>query len=199
MSEQNENGPSQFGEFEGDVITKWLVHGGHDRLMRLEEDFSFIRSSGEKWTAPKCMKIDGASIPRFFWSYASPYVGNFRRASVIHDHYCVTKERSSRTTHRVFYEACRADGTRKIQAKVMYLAIKWFGPDWIVANQKMTFGLGLGQKSYGAGEKIPVPPLDDNEDFQALRDWVENNDPDIDTIDELVETKRTPDALKSFR
>jgi len=110
------------------IKTEWLSDG---RSMRLLESVVYCDSEGRLWTAPKGSVVDGASIPRFFWRFiGSPFVGKYRKASVIHDVYCVTKERPHKDTHRMFYEAMLASGVGRFKAWVMYSAVKCCGPRW---------------------------------------------------------------------
>ena len=115
--------------FEGKAVTEWLQR--EPRKMRLVSEFSFIDENGVCWTAPKKSIIDGSSIPRLFWRViGSPFVGLHRRASIIHDVYCVTKSRPHSEVHRMYYDAIRCDGVSKFKAKLMYNAIKIGGPKW---------------------------------------------------------------------
>ncbi len=115
--------------FIGDVKTLWLK--GSLRKMELISRVQFIDKQGIEWEAPKGSIIDGASIPRFFWRFiGSPFVGHYRRASVVHDVYCVTKSRPHKQVHKMFYEAMRVDGVGYIKAKVMYIAVRLGGPKW---------------------------------------------------------------------
>lgn len=123
------NLPDEINKFYGDCITLWLP--GEPRKMELTRDFSFVDGKGKKWVAPAKSVIDGASIPRFFWRIiGSPFNGLYRRASVIHDVYCVTKSESHEKVHKMFYNAMRADGVSKNKAKAMYWAVKYGGPKW---------------------------------------------------------------------
>ena len=116
-------------EFIGDVDVRWLAN--EPRKMKLLEAFQFVDKKGVKWSAPIGSIIDGASIPKLFWRLiGSPFVGKYRRASVIHDVYCVTKERPHSQVHKMFYDAMRVDGVSYLKAKTMYLAVKWGGPKW---------------------------------------------------------------------
>ena len=115
--------------FIGEVITGWIAR--EPRKMKLMEAFSFVDERGVTWTAPAGSIIDGASIPRIFWRIiGSPFFGHYRRASVIHDVYCVFRTRPHKEVHRMFYEAIKADGVGKIKAKSMYLALKLGAPTW---------------------------------------------------------------------
>ena len=50
--------------FEGNVDTRWLVHGGADRARyELLSAFAFVDSTGHRWAAHPGEKVDGASIP----------------------------------------------------------------------------------------------------------------------------------------
>jgi Protein of unknown function (DUF1353) len=118
--------------FEGNVDTRWLVHGGADREMELLSPFAFVDSTGYRWAAHPGEKVDGASIPDQVWStvVGTPFIGDYRRASVVHDVACERHERTSREAHRMFYEAMLADGTEKARALLFYTAVRLFGPQW---------------------------------------------------------------------
>ena len=108
------------------VRVEWLPDG---RTMELLQRLTYTDSNGRKWSAPKGMMIDGASIPWFLWrAIGSPYTGKYRRASVIHDAHCTLKERPSPEVHAMFYEAMLDDGTAPWKARVMWLAVRVFGP-----------------------------------------------------------------------
>jgi hypothetical protein len=118
--------------FDGDVDTRWLVHGGADREMELLSEFAFVDSAGYRWAAHAGEKVDGASIPDQVWSavVGTPFIGDYRRASVVHDVACERHEKTSREAHRMFYEAMLADGTEKGRALLFYTAVRLFGPQW---------------------------------------------------------------------
>lgn len=118
-----------FCGFDNTVKVEWLERD--PRLMRLLETVRFKDSDGLIWTAPEGSIIDGASIPKFCWRViGSPFVGRYRRASVIHDVYCVTKKRSWEMTHRCFHEMMLNDKVSPAKALLMYKAIYSFGPRW---------------------------------------------------------------------
>ena len=118
-------------EFKGEVKTLWLKNPKADRKMQLLEDFSFIDSEGKTWTSVKGSIVDGASIPKYLWTIGgSPFSGNYRRASVIHDTECKLKERPHKDVHKVFYEMMLEDHVPKWKAKLMYNMVRTFGPKW---------------------------------------------------------------------
>lgn len=131
--------------FIGEVDTRWLRHDGEDRNMELLSDFTFVDSKGSSWNAKKGAVINGASIPRQLWSaVGSPFVGDYRRASVVHDVHCVLKQKPHKEVHRMFYDAMMCDGVAPFRAKYMYQAVRLFGPKW--GPQKMAAMQILGQE-----------------------------------------------------
>lgn len=118
--------------FKGEVITKWLVDNKEtDHLMQLMEDFIFVDKDGFEWKAPKGITIDGASIPRLLWvAVGSPFVGDYRRASVLHDYECYMQNKPHRKVHKMFYHAMRCDGVSRFKAGYMYVAVRIGGGAW---------------------------------------------------------------------
>jgi hypothetical protein len=113
------------GWFENKVVGEWLVEKGPDRNIRLSINFYYHDPSGKSWPAPKGSVVDGATIPKPLWNIwiGPPFIGNYRRASVVHDVACDFREKicpSSEIAHRMFYDACLCGGVSKIKADVMY-------------------------------------------------------------------------------
>lgn len=114
--------------FSGSVKTEWLDDG---RNMRLLETLTFTDSAGKVWTAPAGSVINGASIPGIFWqTIGSPYIGLYRRASVIHDVYCGSRTEPHQAVHRVFNEMMKYDGVTDVTRIRMFKAVWYFGPKW---------------------------------------------------------------------
>ncbi len=123
--------------FEGEVKVQWLRHGGEDRMMQLLEAFVFVDDRGVRWVAPAGSIIDGASIPEMLWSTAgTPYIGDYRRATVLHDVACVARTHPSADVHRMFYDAMITDGVSTARALKMYTAVRLFGPHWTVQTAR---------------------------------------------------------------
>lgn len=113
----------------GKLKAKW--YGKYGRKMQLVEDFQYLDAQGVLWTAKAGDIIDGSSIPRTLWvAFGSPFVGLHRRASVIHDVYCVSKAKPSKQVHQMYKEACLTDGVNNLKAKIMHIGIKLGGPKW---------------------------------------------------------------------
>jgi len=104
------------------------------RIMTLLNRFAFVDDAQLVWSVPAMAQVDGASIPKLAWSIlGSPFVGRYRKASVVHDWYCDIRTRGWKATHRMFYEAMRASKVSGAKARIMYAAVYYAGPRWDVA------------------------------------------------------------------
>jgi hypothetical protein len=159
-----------FGKFIGEFEARFNPDG---RTVTLLSDLAFIDPDDLRWTAPKGIVVDGASIPWPLWSIVgSPYTGGYRRASVIHDQYCDTKQQGWQETHYVFYRACRVDGVSSLFAKLLYGAVLRFGPRW--------------EKNRNTGETIKTTPDLSPQEFDKLKDWILKDDPSVRDINKRV-------------
>lgn len=114
--------------FTNRIKAEWLP-GGRD--MRLLEAVTFIDQKGKRWTAPKGAEFNGASIPLALASVVGcPYVGRYRRASVLHDYFCTVRTTPHDIVHQMFYDAMICDGVDTVKAKLMYQAVVSLGPKW---------------------------------------------------------------------
>jgi hypothetical protein len=103
---------------------------------RLKARFRFRDPNGLLWSVPGRTVVDGASIPQAFWSFiGGPFEGPYLNASVVHDHYCDTKSRTDRDTHRNFYYGMRTSGVETWKANFMYWAVAAFGPRWTLTRR----------------------------------------------------------------
>ena len=166
------------GTFSGPIVAKWLQHEGDDRDMIIMQDVTFSDGCGTKWTVPEGAKVNGASIPRVLWSpFGSPFVGDYRRASVIHDHFCRTKEEPSQSVHRMFYNAARTDGVSRFTANSLYAAVRALGPRWITIT-------GFD----GISKVIELRPSMSEEQLKQVLEWVGSENPTLDEIDARIES-----------
>jgi hypothetical protein len=117
---------SSHGSFSENPKTEWLTNlGGEDRDMKLLNTFSFTDPNGKVWIAPIGAVVNGASIPRPLWStVGSPYTGEYRRASIVHDVACDSKEISRKDADVMFFHACRAGGCDPVQARLLYAGVR---------------------------------------------------------------------------
>ncbi|MEI7782021.1 MAG: DUF1353 domain-containing protein [Planctomycetota bacterium] len=158
---------TRWGSFEGRVSAEWHDDG---RAMTLIAPFAYFDPAAVRWLAPSGSVVNGASIPRAFWSViGGPFEGRFRNASVVHDVACEERSRPWRQVHRMFYEACRCGRTNVVQAKIMYYAVYHFGPRWRLVGRSLR-------------DETPAQPTP--KEVRAIVNWFETHDVDADTIPE---------------
>lgn len=140
---------SQAQEFEGDFEFRWLSEPQQrHRVMQSLSDITFVDSKGRRWTVPKGTRIDGASIPAFLWTFAgSPFVGNYRRASVIHDHYCDLGSEFASEVNIMFRDAMRADGLSRTESQTKYLAVSAYSKATRACGRQTDSWKALAQRS----------------------------------------------------
>ncbi len=120
---------SSHGQFSGQPQTIWLTDTANaDRKMQVVEDFWFIDPPGREWRTPAQYEVDGASIPRALWTVVgSPYTGDYRRASIVHDKACDDAGKNvseRRRADRMFFHACRAGGCSTAEAMLLYVGVR---------------------------------------------------------------------------
>ena len=119
-----------FGSYTGTPPVIRLLEDG--RKAELVEPIAYHGTDGVDWPVPSDSMLDGASIPRAFWTLiGGPFEGKYRDASIVHDHYCDHHhDRTWHDTARMFYAAMRCSGVGTIKAKIMFYAVYRFGPKW---------------------------------------------------------------------
>jgi hypothetical protein len=181
------------GTFSGEPESIWLTEEGtQDRSMKLLKEFNFEDQSAKNWSAPVDSVVDGASIPRALWTIVgSPFTGDYRRASIVHDVACVEAggdKKKRRAADRMFFHACRAGGCSMWQSIVLYLGVRIGAaaaavPSWHAAIATETTGPRIRRSD----DELRL-----EKDFQSIADRVlalgETDDPE-----ELE--RRTDDAL----
>lgn len=119
-----------FGSYEG-TPAQVEFDDEDGRSGKLLRKIVYHRQDGIDWPVPPGAWLDGASIPRPLWSVVGgPYEGLYRTASIVHDHYCITRSHTWRDTHRMFHDAMRCSGVGSVKASVMFYAVYRCGPRW---------------------------------------------------------------------
>jgi hypothetical protein len=138
-----------YGQFSDGPQGEFLVTEPWPEFV-LSADFRFDDPNGLAWVTPSGTVVNGASIPKMFWSFiGGPFSGRYLQASVIHDHYVTIRVRTAHDTHRNFYYGMMANGVEPWQAKAMYWAVRTFGDDWDLPrpdnNAESFTGWGIAQ------------------------------------------------------
>lgn len=170
------------GSFVGRVKTEWV--DGNSREMRLLESFGYTDPTGKLWVAPAGSVVDGASIPRSFWTIVGgPFEGPYRNASVVHDVACIERKDEWKDVHRMFYHACLCGGVNSIKASLMYGAVYHFGPRW---TTKAVMS-GSSETEYISTDiAVDVPT---SEQVQGLSNFVNDKSPTLEEIENLDTSK----------
>lgn len=141
-----------YGSFSGLPAQIELAEDG--RSAHLLRAIAYRSEAGVDWPVPEGAWLDGASIPRAFWTIiGGPFEGGYREASIVHDHYCITHTRPWPDTHRMFHEAMLCRGVPGFKARIMFYAVYRFGPRWADPGS--------------IAEAAPLPPLDVADDATA--------------------------------
>ncbi|MCE2725783.1 MAG: DUF1353 domain-containing protein [Planctomycetaceae bacterium] len=169
-----------WGRFEGQVVARWHDDG---REMTLVEPFVYRDPRAVRWEAPAGAVVNGASIPRAFWSViGGPFSGRFRNASVVHDVACVERSRPWEDVHQMFYEACRCGGVAAVTAKTMYYAVFHYGPRWRV-EERRTIVAGAAVVERVVRDDTPPPPS--AAEAAAVVQWFATHDVTAEAIPTL--------------
>jgi hypothetical protein len=170
-----------WGRFVGDVVATWDANG---RDMTLVEPFGYVDPRDEGWDAPAGSVVNGASIPRAFWSLVGgPFEGRFRNASVVHDVACEERSRAWQAVHRMFHDACRCGGVGPAKATAMYYAVYHFGPRWTV-EERRSIVAGAPHVERVVRDDTPPPPT--AADVRAVEAYFETHDVNADAVPTLV-------------
>ena len=155
------------GRYVGEVTAKWLPNG---REMELTEPFAYVDPKGVEWSVPKGAVVDGASIPRALWSVVGPpFIGKYRKASVIHDHFSANMLRPWQEVHEVFFQAALTEGNSVLHSKLMYGAVYAWGPRWDY----------IDGKPVKTREVVRAPS---DQEFNDFAEWVKSTDPSLDVM-----------------
>lgn len=167
-------------------LAEWLDDGRH---MQLKRPFGYVQESGREWPVPSEAVIDGASIPKVFWSLiGGPFEGQYRNASVVHDYYSDVQTRPWQETHRVFYDGMLCSGVGTARAKVMYYAVYRFGPRWTTGPVAVAEGFGMAGTAISVPTPLPVEPFD-AASFEADASLIRTADLDLHAIESLADAR----------
>lgn len=135
--------------------------------MVLLNDLRYTDPYGEVWVAPAGSRVNGASIPRAFWTMiGGPFEGKYRNASVLHDVAYEQQTRPWQEVDRMFYNAMRCSGVGAVTAKTMYYTLVRHGRHW--KHPK------AAPVSVGSSE----PKVEDD-----IQKWIRANDPSLEEIE----------------
>jgi len=181
--------------FSGEPLCRW----SGTRNMTLEEDLYYIDSGGREWLAPKGSCLNGATIPRALWSaIGSPYVGAYRRASIVHDvavgELCNPPflDATRKEADRMFHDACLYDGCSRTFAYILYIGVR-FGT-WSASMRSFEKSATFTQEYYRENAEDKYISSKFWEVVDASFEAIENDN--LDLLDEMIERELEPSGIK---
>lgn len=122
-----------FGCFKRRLILRdgLIRRSGEPDRRATAEPFGYIDQFNIHWDVPAGYETDGATIPAAF----KPIVGGswderYLRAAVLHDFYIRRRTADPEIVHRLFFHALLASDVEPDRAKLLYWAVRNFGPRW---------------------------------------------------------------------
>ena len=104
-----------------------------DRFWKTTTITIWEQDNGFYLEIPEGFVFDGASIPRQAWTLIGhPMTGKYIFPSLLHDYECYTQTSPSKEVHDRFYHALRSRKVNMITARLMWVAVRAFGPRWNV-------------------------------------------------------------------
>ena len=98
------------------------------RTYYLGAPLSFISAQEGVFSVRPGFKTDGASVPRLFWAYASPFAGAHTAAVILHDALYASHCQNDRGfCDKLFYEALLTLPMRSSKAWAMYQSVRLGG------------------------------------------------------------------------
>jgi hypothetical protein len=202
------------GRFSGQLRIELQDDG---REVTLLEPFAYVDAAGVAWAVKAGAHLDGASIPRAFWSVVGgPFEGRYRKASVVHDWYCDVRERPWQRVHRMFYAAMLDSGVDELQAKMLFLAVWAGGPRWnqqAIDNVRLAIQSGFSAQQVcasAAGDparcpEFPLaepqnypPLLTDSTRFRALAADIRSRNPPLADIEALFPPQKIDEPPPTY-
>ncbi len=183
-------GATKWGFYNGQPVTKWNPDG---RTMTLLTELRYTDPNGNVWVAPIGSVVDGASIPRYLWSFmGGPFEGRYRNASVLHDVAYGDKKRPWQDCDRMFYYAMRCSGVSAVEAKTMFYALYKFGHHWkfpIKRAKPVKFDGQLVARAEQIPQPIPRAIAVNPTQINETRDWIRSTDPSLEQIEQRANTE----------
>ena len=159
---------SGWGHFSGPVETRWENDGV---TMVLLNELRYTDPYGQVWVAPAGSRVNGASIPRPFWSIiGGPFEGKYRNASVLHDVAYEEQKVSPQEADLMFYNAMRCSGVNPVTAKTMYYVLLRHGRHWKHRQ-------ALPANTEPARSTAVAPG-----EVDEIQRWIRENDPNVEQI-----------------
>lgn len=169
--------------FLGRVAVEWDDTDlfNRQRLVLLA-DFGFQDAGGRQWIARKGTALDGTSFsPLFEQLVGLPFVGEHRRAGVLHDYFAQQLTHDWKQVRRLYYEALLAEGLSVNEAKTAYAVLYATGMRWEVR------GSSCYVNCHSAATALRWKPDVTEEELEPVFDLLNDGNPGLDEIDRVAD------------
>ncbi|CAH1456125.1 Protein of uncharacterised function (DUF1353) [Klebsiella quasipneumoniae] len=169
-------------------LTEWLDDG---RSMQLKRPFGYVSMNGREWNVPIITIVDGASIPRVFWSLiGGQFEGAYRNASIVHDYFCDIRPQPWPDVYRMFHDAMLCSGVPSLKARIIYYAVYRIGPRWVNVPSLELASFGLSKGVSIVPTELPAEVFN-ADSFIADCELIEQDNLDLPAIERLADARKS--------
>ena len=174
--------------FVGRVVVEWLDDDPFIPQMKLLEDFAYQDAAGKRWLAPREEILDGRCLPLLFKDLVgAPFVGQYRKSSIVYDYYCRSMNEPWKDVNRMFYRASLTEGLAEADAKWIYGILYASGSRWEVRGSRCF------ASCHASASTLTWRPVIDQAALAPVLDWIRQTQPALDEIDQRLDaTIRKP-------
>lgn len=169
--------------FLGAVAVEWDDSDSFNRhKLKLLSDFGFRDGQGKQWVARKGAELDGSSFtPVFEQMVGLPFVGEHRRAGIIHDYYAKQLTDNWKDVRRMYYAALMAEGLGENEAKIAYAVLYGAGMRWEVKGSTCYINC------HSSATSLAWKPDVTETELETALDVLGEGNPSLDEIDRAVD------------
>lgn len=168
--------------YSGRVVIELLDEIEFAHRFRLLEDFTFIDPRGKHWIAREGGIVDDEAVPRDLLGISGlPYVGEYRKAALLHAYFCRTRTEPWQQVHRVLFDASLAEGLTETQAKGLYAVVYAGSWRWELA------GSSCYRSCHASAGPLVWKPAATTAEIEPVLQWILHDSPDLDAIDRRLD------------
>lgn len=169
--------------FLGRVAVEWDDNDLFNRnRVVLLADFGFQDGAGKQWIARKGVTLDGTSFsPLFEQLVGLPFVGEHRRAGILHDYFAQQLTHDWVQVRHMYYEALLAEGLSVNEAKTAYAVLTGSGMRWEV------LGSSCYTHCHSRDVALRWKPDVTEAELEPVFELLNEGNPSLDEIDRAIE------------
>ena len=151
---------------------------------RLIDELRFEAADGAVWITPSNAILDGRSVPLLFNKLiGNPFSLDFRKTAITYDFAVKSKFHAWKRAQRMFYYGAVTEGVDPVKAKVMYTLLSASGSRWAQHSPD-----GCFNRCHNRFKELEWRPTVNEQQLISLLDWVREENPSLDEIDQQAST-----------